>query len=385
MRLRTGKALVPFRITGNIDWGVPAPPLEDTSDLTVWCWPESLWAPISFSRAYLEHKGQGIETLNPTRAAAFAAACANGDEAALTWQDFWCSPDAAVFQFIGQDNIYFYGDAQPALWAAQQTGHAPTAQAAPGELQQTTLIANYHLLFLDKKASSSGSIKPPMADELLDHYTPEQLRAHFIALGLGLKPVSFQPKPFDPNANPKAADPALKEGSLLTNVFNRLARSCFYEAQRSNGGCLPLGAIEPRFIEEARKTILAYERCMHRFELHAVSQLVDEYVRTANKYWADAIKSAGDDADARKTVLCCAFYQLRVATVLLHPIAPLGTQKVVEYLALGAFEQEFFSWEHIFEGYEPFVTDAEKSRGGHPLKELPPRSDFFAKHPSQFE
>ena len=49
VRYRTGKTLVPFRLTGNIEWGVPAPVLEGEKDLTIWVWPESLWAPISFT------------------------------------------------------------------------------------------------------------------------------------------------------------------------------------------------------------------------------------------------------------------------------------------------------------------------------------------------
>ena len=40
------EALVPFRITGNIDWGVPVPEVDGVTDVTCWCWPESLWAPI---------------------------------------------------------------------------------------------------------------------------------------------------------------------------------------------------------------------------------------------------------------------------------------------------------------------------------------------------
>ncbi|MCL2889493.1 MAG: class I tRNA ligase family protein, partial [Eggerthellaceae bacterium] len=51
VRFRTSKTLVPFRISGNIAWGVKAPVLEGVEGLTVWCWPESLWAPISFSIA----------------------------------------------------------------------------------------------------------------------------------------------------------------------------------------------------------------------------------------------------------------------------------------------------------------------------------------------
>ncbi|MBQ6410989.1 MAG: class I tRNA ligase family protein, partial [Atopobiaceae bacterium] len=99
VRFRTGKTLLPFRITGNIEWGVAAPDLEDVTGLTVWCWPESLWAPISFSRTAIEH-----------------------DEAnrysSHDWHDWWCADDARVYQFIGQDNIYFYCVAQPAMWEA---------------------------------------------------------------------------------------------------------------------------------------------------------------------------------------------------------------------------------------------------------------------------
>ena len=53
VRFRSGKALVPFRITGNIDWGVPVPQVDGVSDVTCWCWPESLWAPISYTRTVL--------------------------------------------------------------------------------------------------------------------------------------------------------------------------------------------------------------------------------------------------------------------------------------------------------------------------------------------
>ena len=45
---RTGKTLVPFRLSGNIDWGVPLPETEGLKDLTFWVWPESLWASYNF-------------------------------------------------------------------------------------------------------------------------------------------------------------------------------------------------------------------------------------------------------------------------------------------------------------------------------------------------
>ena len=140
IQYRTGKTLVPFRLTGNVEWGVPAPEKDGVKGLTFWVWPESLWAPISFTKTYLEMQGRDPEE----------------------WKDWWCSQDAQVFQFIGEDNIYFYGLAGMAMFMAFQ-GENPAIHPDEGQVQLPTLIANCHILFLDKKASSSGKVKPPMA------------------------------------------------------------------------------------------------------------------------------------------------------------------------------------------------------------------------------
>jgi len=394
VRFRTGKTLVPFRITGNIAWGVPAPVLEGIDGLTVWCWPESLWAPISFTRARIEYGvgARGVESLNPERK----------DRAGEAWQQYWCDPRARVYQFIGQDNIYFYGVAQTALWSAlpevsasRVTSNNPAStnddlpcvlpvDPAPGELQQTQLIANYHLQFLGKKASSSGSIKPPMAIDLLDYYTAEQLRAHFIALGLGQRNVSFQPKPLNEGAPQTEGDPVLKEGSLLTNVLNRLARSCFYAAAHDCGGRMPLDEIDDALVKDTASVLEDYEDLMYRQEFHSIMQLADTYIRRANKYWTDESKATVEDPAARQRVIATAFYLLKAACLMMHPIAPWGTRMVYEYLAVPVQEREFYSWEHAFDGYKGVLDDVDKASGFHAVTELPPRTDFFKRHPSQF-
>ena len=131
IRFRTGKALVPFRITGNIEWGVRRPVIDGLEGLTVWCWPESLWAPMSFTMAVNDQMGLPRGS----------------------WRDWWCSEDAEVYQFIGQDNLYFYGVAQPALIEALRPGDilapGPTDRpsARPGSWPTTT--------------SCSGTRRPP--------------------------------------------------------------------------------------------------------------------------------------------------------------------------------------------------------------------------------
>ena len=84
---------------------------------------------------------------------------------------------------------------------------------------------------MGNKASSSGSIKPPKVDELLDHYTVDQLRMHFLGLNVGNTSSSFSPKAFDPDAKESDDDPVTKDGNLLTNVYNRVIRTLFYTWQ----------------------------------------------------------------------------------------------------------------------------------------------------------
>lgn len=341
VRFRTGKTLVPFRLTGNAEWGVPVPELEGLKGLTFWVWPESLWAPISFTQAVLESRGDKADA----------------------WRDWWNTDDAQVVQFIGQDNVYFYGPAQTALFLGMQD-----------ELPYTDLVANNHILFFNKKASSSGKLKPPMAADLLQYYTPEQLRAHFLGLGLSIRSVGFQPKPLNPDAKGNDADPVLKEGSLFTNVLNRAARSCFYTAQKYFDGKLPDCAPSEDAVDTATEAALDYERLMARCEFHQMMNLLDGFIRMLNKTFSAKMREAGEDAQEIAPVLADAFHILRVATVLTHPVAPTGSEMLAEYFALPC---DFFSWENIFK------TLPELAGSSHTLKFLEPRIDFYVKHESQ--
>lgn len=354
IRYRTGKTLVPFRLTGNIEWGVPAPVLEGEDPLTVWVWPESLWAPISFTQTYLEQSGQDPQD----------------------WKKYWCSKDAVVYQFIGQDNIYFYGIAEPAMWMAQQEGEEKTASPADGELQMPVIVANHHILFLDKKASSSGAVKPPMADDLLNHYTPEQLRMHWLGLGLGQRSVSFMPKPYNPDAAAEDTDPVVKDGLLLSNVYNRMIRTAFYTTQNELNGILPDKAPEENFIEDARKAVLEYERHMSKFAFHQCTYVLDSYIRNGSKYMARTLTGEYPDREVLEQALANLFYIIRIAGVLLHPMAPFGTEKLREYLRA---DERIWSWDTILEPLNYFTGE------NHELKFLPPRTDFFTRHESQFE
>lgn len=344
VRYRTGKTLVPFRISGNVPFGVPVPEKDGAEGLTFWVWPESLWAPISFTKTVLAARG--------------------AEEGA--WQRWWNDDDAKVYQFIGEDNIYFYSVAQTGLFLAL------------GNLKLTTVVPNRHVLYMNKKASSSSAQKPPKAAELLERYTKDQLRMHFFHLNLGQNSVSFSPKAFTDPENTREYDPVLYEGNILTNIYNRLIRSCFYSVQKYFDGILPEGECSQTALEAAETVILEYERAMYQFEFGRAIDLIDGYLREANKIWAAETKKPEvmDDAKALSALLRDSFHAVRVAAALLHPMAPEGVQMVGEYLGVG---EALWDWQRIFEPLSALYEEP----GAHRMKFLEPRVDFFKKHGGQ--
>lgn len=350
IRFRTGKTLVPFRISGNIEWGVKIPDEGDMTDLTFWVWPESLWAPISFTQAYLESVGKPKEQ----------------------WRDWWCSGDAGVYQFIGEDNIYFYALAEGALFEALN---------ADGDwnIKMPTIVPNKHILFFNAKASSSGKIKPPMAQELLTHYSAEQLRAHFFGLGLGNASVPFQPKPYNPNPT-NQGDPVYKEWSMFTNFLNRSVRTLFYSFQKYNNGeqAMPQGSVSAEILQKCEQQIVEYENHMYRFEFADVMTELEEFFKYINKTLSErmsALQKSFDEAEFKQTIID-GLHLIKTATALSHPIAPSSTENVREYLGLTS--AQLYSWDNIFKQMGELV---EKS---HALKFLEPKIDFFTRPAWQY-
>jgi methionyl-tRNA synthetase len=280
------------------------------------------------------------------------------------WKKYWADDEAEVYQFIGEDNLYFYGPAQQAIWHAMGQN-----------LKPTNIIPSKHVLFLNKKASSSGSFKPPMATDLLNHYTAEQMRLHFLGMNLGNNNVSFMPKAFNPDANPDEVDVVLKEGNLLTNVYNRVLRTLFYTVQEKFDGIVPVGEISEQVKQESKNAILNYERFMYEHKFHQAVNTVDVYVRNINKYWVKEIKEPNVNVN---NLIANTMEQIRVANILLHPMAPHGTNNVANYLG---FKEDWSNWDNIFEN----VYTLFENPNNHKLKELKQKEDFFKKHPTQLD
>ncbi|SHH34989.1 methionyl-tRNA synthetase [Clostridium collagenovorans DSM 3089] len=345
----SGKTLVPFRLSGNISWGVKVPDRDELKGLTFWVWPESLWAPISFTKAYLESIGEDQEN----------------------WHKWWDDEDSMVYQFIGEDNIYFYSIAEMAMFTGLKIAKNEDVDISKVKLPH--IIPNKHVLFMDKKASSSSEIKPPMADELLEHYSKDQLRMHFMSLGLSSKSVGFKPQVYMKEEEKAGVDPVLKEGNLLTNVFNRLIRSCFYTLQ-SIDESIPREEVSPKVKELTEKAVLEYERHMYNHDFHRIAYVLDEYIREVNKHWAKNIKNE----ELKAQVIADCFYACKVIAILVHPIAPEGCEMFREYLNI---DEELWNWDKILDPINSYFKDGEN----HKFKFLEPKVDFFEKMEHQYQ
>ena len=348
IRYRTGKTLTPFRLSGNIEWGVPVPDKDGFENLTFYVWPESLWAPISFTKTFL--------CKNPSRG---------------SWKDYWCDKDSYIYQVLGEDNMYFYGPVQHAMWLCTQ-GKNPTLDIPEGELNMSHLIVNKHSLFLGNKASSSGSVKPPKPDDLLEHYSVEQLRMHFLGLSVGNTSSSFTPKPFDPDAKPEDIDPVAKDGSLLTNVYNRVLRTLFYTWQSRCDGVVPVREVSEDIFKTCTQTILKYEKLMFDNKFHMVMYELDTFIRNINKHWVSKIKEAEEDSEKLAHLIVDTLHMCKVAMVLLHPVSPTNIEKLAEDLKVS---KDIFSWDNINAPIYDFVEDKNNYRP----KFIEARYDFFPK------
>ena len=232
------------------------------------------------------------------------------------------------------------------------------------------IIPNHHLLFGKAKASSSGEFVPPKADDLLNYYTSDQLRLHFMNASLSDHSVRFEPR-MALGLNDKF-DPVTMEGNLITNILNRIVRSCLYTVQKYCDGVYPQGNIGSNTKEKADQIIIAYEKLMAEFAFDKIFETLNVYLREVNKEWSCRSKNA--TKNEIEQLLRDMFHIVRVSVVLFHPIVPAGCDMIREYLGV---DKRIWNWDYIFEPLDFFINS------NHKFKFLKPHVDFFCKHPLQ--
>jgi len=289
-------------ITRDVTWGIPLPKDLDPEmeGKTLYVWPDSLIAPISFSQVALKNKG-----LDPEK-----------------HKEFWNDPEARVFQFLGQDNVYFYVLMQGAMWLGTQKDpmHLPN----PSELQMTDIFGCFHLMVDGEKMSKSrGNFFT--GDQLIEEkgYAPDQVRYFLALLSLPEKSSNFDFNTFH------------ERNKFLAGPMNAAFEKPIAAVHSKFEGKIPEGKLLEKAEKETMQIVQKYLKSMEKAEYSTLLFAVENYARLINSFFTQY--KPHDDRfpeETRRDALYSCFYVLKNLMIMLHPFAPQTMEKLRQSLNL---------------------------------------------------
>lgn len=289
-------------ITRDVTWGIPVPPELDPEMVgkTLYVWPDSLIAPISFCQVALKNKGRDPQE----------------------HEAFWRDPNAKFYQFLGQDNVYFYTLMQGALWLGTQadTQRLPVA----GELQMNEVFGCFLLQVQGEKMSKSrGNFFT--GDQLLEDkgYSADQVRYFLALLGLPETASNFDFAALD-ERNKFLAGP-------LNAAFEKPISACHSKF----GGKVPEGVLNEKVLAETTKIVARYAKAMGRADYTQLLFAIENYARQINSMFTQY--KPHDDRhpeEERRNALFSSFYVLKNIMIMLYPFVPTTMDRLRESLNL---------------------------------------------------
>ncbi len=289
-------------ISRDVNWGIPMPVDVDPemAGKTMYVWPDSLIAPISFTKVALKEKGMSVDS----------------------YVDFWKKPEARISQFLGQDNVYFYVLMQGALWIGTQ--EEPTHLPNAGDLQMTEILSCFHLMVGGEKMSKSrGNFYT--GDQLLEEkgYTCDQIRYFLSLLTLPEKSSNFDFAALD------------ERNRFLAGPMNAAFEKPISACHSKFNGTVPEGTLIEKVVTETAGIVRKYLRSMDRGEYPILLNLIENYARQINSIFTQ-FKPHDDrqPEETRRNALYSSFYVLKNLMIMLYPFVPETMEKLRESLML---------------------------------------------------
>ncbi len=289
-------------ITRDVTWGISLPKDLDPEmeGKTLYVWPDSLIAPISFSKVALKNQGRDINE----------------------YEKFWKDPEAKIFQFLGQDNVYFYVLMQGAMWFGSQKN--PHSQPEKGDYQLTDVYSVFHLMVNGEKMSKSrGNFFS--GDQLIEEmgFDPDQVRYFLSTLGLPEKQSNFDFETFK------------ERNKFLAGPMNAAIEKPISACHSRFDGKVPEGKILEKAEKETMKIVQLYLKNMEKAEYLTLLGQIENYARLINSFFVQ-YKPHDDRAplEGRQDGLYTSFYVLKNLMIMLYPFAPQTMERVRQSLNL---------------------------------------------------
>jgi methionyl-tRNA synthetase len=289
-------------ISRDVAWGIPIPPELDPelAGKTLYVWPDSLIAPISFTQVALQLKGRE-----------------RAEHA-----EFWRDPEARIYQFLGQDNVFFYVLMQGAMWLGTQAD--PQRLPEAGELQLTDVFGCFHLLVSGDKMSKSAA-NFVTGDQLLDErgYEPDQIRYYLALLGLPEKQSNFDFAKLE------------ERNQFLAGPMNAAFERPISAAHSKFGGRVPDGQLNEKVAQQTLRIVQRYVKSMDRADYPALLYEIENYARSINSLFTQ-FKPHDDrfpETERRDALFSC-FYVLKTLMIMLYPFVPSTMDRLRQSLQL---------------------------------------------------
>lgn len=297
--------LKPRSYTRDIDWGVPVPldGWRDRPDKRIYVWFDAVVGYLSASIEWARRSGE--------------------PEA---WRQWWQTPDADAYYFMGKDNIVFHSE----IWPAQLLGYNGEGDkgGTPGDLGRlnlpTEVVSSEFLTMEGRKFSSSRNVVIYVRD-FLARYDADALRYFIAVAGPENQDTDFTWAEFLRRNNDELV---AGWGNLVNRTVSMAAK---------NVGAVPTAGE----LTDADRALLATTSgafapvgdLLARNRQKAAATEAMRVVSEANKYLSDqAPWKLKEDPARRDTVLHTALQAIKDCNGLLTPFLPHSSQKVHELL-----------------------------------------------------
>ncbi len=154
------KEVRPRPVTRDLDWGVkiPVPGYDELDDKRIYVWFDAVIGYLSASVEWAANRG------TPD-----------------AWRDWWQSPEARHFYFMGKDNIVFHS----VIWPSQLLGYGDGGEIGSGKgpLELPYDIVSSEFLTMEGKQFSTSRDVVIYVGDFLDRYDADSLRFFLTAAG----------------------------------------------------------------------------------------------------------------------------------------------------------------------------------------------------------
>ena len=289
-------------ITRDLDWGVPIPlPGFDADEKRIYVWFDAVIGYLSAAVEWAHNRG------TPD-----------------AWRDWWQSPDARHYYFMGKDNIVFHA----IIWPSMLMGYGSGGEigAGRGELGLPYDIVSSEFLTMEGKKFSSSRGVAIYVNDFLERYDADALRYFLTAAGPESQDTDFTWAEFARRNNDELV-------ANWGNLVNRTLSSAY-----KNFGSVP----EPGELSAADRAVLAEVEGgfgtvggeLERARFRAALQEIMRLATTVNQYVSDQAPWATIKTDEQRaaTTLYTALRAVDSLKTLITPILPFSSQRLHEYL-----------------------------------------------------